>query len=90
MMSDLVLAAVMFIAQGAGWIARLGAALAGRVGVRRRSSLVLANCGKRSEHYQQNENDGKRIETDQDAWETIPMFGFQLPENLRGLVHCAQ
>lgn len=32
MMSALVLAGVMFISQGVGWIARLGAALAGRVG----------------------------------------------------------
>ena len=32
-MSALVLAGVMFIAVCAGWIARLGAALAGRVGV---------------------------------------------------------
>ena len=45
MMSALVLAAVMFvIAVCAGWIARLGAALAGRVGVRRRQYALQLNA----------------------------------------------
>ena len=40
MMSALVLAGVMFIAVCAGWIARLGAALAGRVVTTSQQSLT--------------------------------------------------
>lgn len=78
MMSALVLAGVMFIAQGVGWIARLGAALAGRVGVRRcASTLETEGWSKCSVRCRCSGAGGQHNEKIQAAWESFPNAEFQ-------------